>query len=146
MAIISAVIHSAPEPPRLDRLRNELAAGILGIPASKANTDGLLFLRRLASTAPDPDSDTVFLPQLRAINVVKVCQQWIASDEDMDEETEGAMTLIFSHLAPILQSVVGAHWDLIFDIIENNLEVRLFLLLVLVNGHSDLIAELHLRR
>ena len=125
MAIISAVIDSAPEPPRLDRLRNELAASVFGVTANKANTEGLLLLRRLTSTAPDPDSDTVFLPQPRAINVMKACQQWIASDEDINEETESAMTLVFFHLAPILQGVLGAHWDLIFDVIENNLEVSL---------------------
>jgi len=55
---------------------------------------------------------------------MKACQQWITSDEDIDEEVESAMTLIFVHLAPILQNVPGAHWDFVFDVLENNLEVR----------------------
>lgn len=107
----------------LDRYRNELAAGMLGVPPSKANTEGLWLLRRLAAVAPDPESDIIFLPQLRAVNLMKVCQQWIASDEDLDEEVESEMTLVFFHLAPILQNVQGVHWDLIFDVMENNLEV-----------------------
>lgn len=123
MAIVASITQFAPEPPRLDRYKNELAAGLLGIPAKKANVDGLLSLRRLAATAPDPESDVVFLPQLRAINLVKACQGWITSDEDVSEEVESEMTLIFLHLAPILQSVPGAHWEFIFDVIENNLEV-----------------------
>ncbi|KAI5116021.1 hypothetical protein M0805_005027, partial [Coniferiporia weirii] len=122
LAIVLAVTESAIEPPSLDRYRNELAAGILGVRASKANTDGLALLRRLAITAPDPESDVVFLPQNRAVNFMKVCQTWITSDIDIDEDAESEMTLIFQHLAPILQNVPGAHWELIFDVIENNLE------------------------
>jgi E3 ubiquitin-protein ligase listerin len=123
MAIVTSVTEFAPEPPRLDRYRNELASSMLGIPASKADTEGLLLLQRLAATAPDPDSAAVFLTQQRAVNVMKTCQQWITSDEDISEEVESAMTLIFFHIAPILQNVPGAHWDLIFDIVETNLEV-----------------------
>jgi hypothetical protein len=124
MAIVTSVTEFAPAPPRLDRYRNELAANVLGIPAAKADTEGLLLLQKLAGTAPDPGSAIVFLPQQRAVNVVKTCQQWIASDEDMVEEVESVMTLLFFHLAPILQNVSGSHLDLIFDIIESNLEVR----------------------
>lgn len=114
----------APEPPRLDRLRNELAAGLMGVPPAKANSEGLWLLRRLAAVAPDPESDIVYLPTPRAVNLVKACQQWIASDEDLNEEVEYQMTTIFIHLAPILQTVPGAHWDLVFDVMENNLEVN----------------------
>lgn len=123
MTILASITARAPEPPRLERYRNELAAELLSIPASKADTTGLLVLRKLAVTAPGVDSDIVFLPQLRAVNALKVCQQWIISDEEIDEEVQGAMTLTFFHLAPILQNVPGAHWDLMFDVMENNLEV-----------------------
>ncbi|TFY76325.1 hypothetical protein EWM64_g7687, partial [Hericium alpestre] len=122
LAIVLAVTQFGPEPPRLERYRNELAAGALGIRASKANTEGLLLLHRLIASAPDPDSDIVFLPQPRAVNFLKACQQWIGSDEELDEDLESEMTFAFFHLVPILQNVPGAHWDLIFDVIENNLE------------------------
>jgi E3 ubiquitin-protein ligase listerin len=69
----------------------------------------------------------VYLPTPRAVNLMKACQQWITSDEDLDEEVDYQMTIIFRHLAPILQTVPGAHWDLIFDLMENSLEVSLFL-------------------
>lgn len=123
MAIVSAATKYALEPPRLDRYRNELAAALLGIPPRKANTDGLLTLRKLATSAPGSESDVEFLPQPRAVKVMKACQQWIASDEDIDEDLESVMTLVFIHLAPILQDVPGAHWDLVFDVVENNMEV-----------------------
>ena len=124
LAIISSVAQFAPEPPRLDRYRNELAANLLGIPPAKADSEGLLILQQLSAIAPNPDTDIVFFSQQRAVNVVKTCQQWITSDEDIGEPVESAMTAIFVHLAPILQNVPGSHWDLIFDVVENNLEVK----------------------
>lgn len=126
MAIVRAVTEVAPEPPRLDRYRNELAASLLGVPPTKANTEGLITLRKLAASAPPMDSDVVYLPQQRALNAVKVCEKWIASDEDLDEEVESAMTWTFSHLAPILQNLEGSHWEFIFDVVENNLENSTF--------------------
>jgi E3 ubiquitin-protein ligase listerin len=120
---VLCIAQSGSEPPRLDRYRNELAAGILGVPARKANTDGLLLLRRLTATAPDPDSDVVFLSQPRAVNFVKACQGWTTSDEDIDEDVESEITNVCFHLVPILQNVSGSHWDFMFDLIENNLEV-----------------------
>lgn len=123
LAILASIAEFAPEPLRMDRYRNEIASDILGVPAKKANTEGSVLLRRLAATAPDSDSDVVFLSQHRAVNVAKTCQAWIISDEDIDEEVESMITLLFIHLAPILQNVVGNHWEFIFDVIENNLEV-----------------------
>ncbi|KAG6877121.1 hypothetical protein C0993_010124 [Termitomyces sp. T159_Od127] len=123
MAIVYSVTSFAPEPTRLDRYRNELAASLLGVPPAKANTEGLLTLRKLCACAPNSDSDVVFLPQPRAVNITKSCQQWIASDEDVDDEVVSAITAVFYHLAPILQDMSGAHWELMFDVIENNLEM-----------------------
>ncbi|KAG8216452.1 hypothetical protein J3R82DRAFT_6559 [Butyriboletus roseoflavus] len=126
ITILASITAYAPEPPKLDRYRNELAASIIGIRPGAASTTGLITLRLLAATAPDPDSDVVFLPQQRAVNVIKACQGWVAPDEDdgdgVDEDVENAMTLVFFHLAPILQNVPGSHWDFIWDVIENNLE------------------------
>ncbi|KAL0570451.1 hypothetical protein V5O48_011508 [Marasmius crinis-equi] len=125
IAIISSINAFGSEPPRLERYRNELAANLTGVPPSKADTEGLMLLRKLAAVAPPVDSDVVFLPQQRAVNVIKTCQQWVSSDEedgDVGEEVECAMTLIFAYLAPILQHVTGSHWAFMFDVVENNLE------------------------
>jgi len=124
MAVVLSVASSGSEPLRLDRYRNELAANVTGVRPTKINTEGLWLLRRLVVTAPDPDSDVIFIPQTRAVNFIKACQQWVTSDEDIDEEVENQMTVLFFHLAPILQHVSGSHWDFIFDVVENNLEVR----------------------
>jgi hypothetical protein len=123
-AITALVAQYAPETPRLDRYRNELAANTLGVPAARANSTGLATLRALAAAAPPPQSDAAFLPQLRAVNLVKACQKWVEADDvDVDEALDGAMTLVFLHAAPVLQHVPGAHWEFIFDVMENNLEV-----------------------
>lgn len=128
MAIVLAITESGLEPARLDRYRNELAADVTGVPPNKAASAGLRYLRKLAAAAPDPESDVVFLPQPRAVNLVKACQKWVADededDEDgVDEDVESAMTEVFVHLAPILQNVPGGHWEFMFDVVENNLEV-----------------------
>lgn len=107
----------------MERYRNELAANIFGVRPNKANTEGLLLLRRLAAVAPDSGSDVIFLPQNRALNLMKACQQWIASDDDIDEEVESEILRVALHLAPILQDLQGSHWELIFDVAESNLEV-----------------------
>lgn len=63
---------------------------------------------------------------------MKTCQKWITGsdddddDEGIDEDVQSEMTGVFLDMAPILQNVPGGHWELIFDIIENNLEVSLY--------------------
>ncbi|KAF8156982.1 hypothetical protein B0H34DRAFT_711453 [Crassisporium funariophilum] len=131
ITIISAITNTGTEPPKLDRFRNELAASLLGIKPTNANTDGLLTLRKLAACAPDPEGDVVFLQPLRAVNVVKACQAWVLAegdddgeddDEGLEEEVESAMLPIFMHLAPILQNSPGGHWAFVFDVLEGVLE------------------------
>jgi hypothetical protein len=131
---VSCVARAAPDAPRLDRYRNELAANALGIRAAKAATEGLATLRKLAAAAPPFDSDAPFLPQLRAVNLLKACQAWLASeDEEEEEEVEGAlesaMARVFASVAPVVQDVPGAHWDLIFDVMESNVEVGCIILI-----------------
>lgn len=126
MTIVAVITSTGAEPPKLDRYRNELAAGLLGIKPRQANIEGLLNLRKLCATAPDPNGDVIFLPPPRAVNVVKACQSWVLSesdeDDELDEEVQSAMLPIFVDLAPILQNVPGSHWDFIFDVLEAVLE------------------------
>ncbi|KAJ3841743.1 hypothetical protein F5878DRAFT_577882 [Lentinula raphanica] len=137
ITIISTLMANLPASTpvhRLDRYRNELASSLLGVPSSRATSDGLRILLTLVlGTAPDVDSEAEFLPVQRAVNVIKACQKWVEGDEGDDEESdegtedgmeelESVMTLAFFHLAPILQNVPGGHWQFIFDVLENNIE------------------------
>ena|ERR1700731_135371 len=121
---MSIVTNIAPNLPRLVQFRNEFAAGLLGVSQSAVNSAGLVLLQKLAATAPSPTSEVEFLPQQRAVNLMKACRIWSLSIDDMDEEVEGAMLLVFVHVVPVLQTVPGAHWDFLFDVIETNLKVR----------------------
>ena len=124
MTIIPAIAKTKVESLRLDRYRNEQADRLSDIKASRANIDGLLCLRRLAASAPDLESDVIFLAQNRAMNVVIVCQDWAVSDDvEINEEVDEAMMLIFVLLVPILQSTPGPHWEFIWDMVEGYLEV-----------------------
>lgn len=110
---------------RLDRYRNELASHLSGVSPSKANNAGRGLLRQLIAATPLPDSDVELIPQQRAIFLLQSLQKWVASDEDLEEEIESLLAHLFIHIVPIVQSVLGSHWDLIFDVIETNLEVRI---------------------
>jgi len=127
MVLISVLSSIGAEPPRLDRYRNELAASLLGIKPRNANTEGLMTLRKLAASAPSPNSDVVFLPSLRAVKVLEALRAWALEepedDEDeINEDLESAMLPVFVNLAPILQSVSGPHWPFIFDVLESVLD------------------------
>lgn len=123
LSIILVVVRLGIQSPRLDRYRNELASHLSGVSPNKANHSGLRLLRQFIATTPQSDSDVEIIPQQRAIFLLQALQKWVASDEELDEEIESLMAHLFQHLAPIVQTVLGAHWDLIFDVIETNLEV-----------------------
>lgn len=55
--------------------------------------------------------------------LIQAVQKWIASDDDLPEEIHSRVAELFIHLSPIVQELSGSHWDLVFDIIESNLEV-----------------------
>ncbi|KAF9255353.1 hypothetical protein L218DRAFT_1008664 [Marasmius fiardii PR-910] len=61
IAILSFINAFGSEPPRLERYRNELAASLMGVRASNAETEGLMILRKLAAVAPPVDLDWVTL-------------------------------------------------------------------------------------
>ncbi|SCV69490.1 BQ2448_2510 [Microbotryum intermedium] len=122
--IIYSIKDSLIESPRFERYQNELAANLAGVPPSAASGKGLAVLRVLLATAPPADAPVIFLPQQRSMFLIQSIQRWIASDEDLAEEIHTAVAELFIHLSPIIQDMSGSHWDLMFDIIEFNLEVR----------------------
>lgn len=121
--IISCVAALNLESPRLDRIRNELASRLSAIRPTAANTEGLPLLRILNASAPPPDSDASFLPQQRTIFVFQTLQKWIETNDDIAEEIESQLAEFFLNVAPIIQSMPGAHWDFIQDVVESNLDV-----------------------
>jgi E3 ubiquitin-protein ligase listerin len=125
LAILRTVASFSLDSQRADRYRNELASRISGVPPSRAKTEGLRLLRKLTVAAPPSDSDTVFLPQQRAIFLLQNIQKWITGDEENEGEIEEQIADLLFHLAPIIQNVPGSHWDFAFDLIEFNLEVSL---------------------
>lgn len=126
--IIHCITNLNLESPRLDRIRNELASRLSGIKPSKANTEGLRLIRLLNAAAPPPDSEVTFLPPQRTIFMFQAFQKWIESDDDdeaMEEELESQLATLAMNCAPILQSLEGAHWELIMDVTETNLDVSI---------------------
>ncbi|KAL9939348.1 hypothetical protein V8E36_002161 [Tilletia maclaganii] len=109
--------------PLYERLCNEAAARLAGVPASKANTEGIALLRVANALAPPPTSENAFIPQQRAIFLLQALQKWVASDEDLDDEINAHLARLFVQLAPIVQGMSGSHLDFFFDVIEANLDV-----------------------
>ncbi|KAG8915687.1 hypothetical protein FRC00_001212 [Tulasnella sp. 408] len=131
LSITLTIAQAGAECKRLDRLRNELASNLSGIPPHRASTEGLRLLRHLVASAPLPDSEGVYLPSQRAVFLLQALQKWVASDEELDEEIDSLLVQLCTGLAPILLTVPGSHWDFIFDLMESNLEVT----------HTILVAE-----
>lgn len=123
MSINSALVQNGLETQALDRYRNQIASDITGIPPRRADSEGVILLRHLLALAPQPESEVAFLPPTRAVQVLQTIQKWITSDEEIDPVIESQTAGLLLHLAPIVQSLQGAHWDFAFDLIENTLEV-----------------------
>lgn len=123
-AIGSVIAARGVESPRLDRWRNDIASRIPGVPMNNTNEAGLPLLRALCCLAPPLDSGVIFMPQQRAIYLVQALQKWMSSDEEFDSSMEVLLTTLLNHLLPILQTVRGAHWEFILDILETNLSVE----------------------
>lgn len=95
------------------------------IPAKQADAKGVPALKILIASAPPADAASVFLPQQRAMFVLRHVGGWLTSDEadDFGEEMEVRVAQLYVALAPIVQDLSGAHWDAISDLIESGLEV-----------------------
>lgn len=103
-----------------------MANRLTGVTVQTAATEGLRVLRILNALTPAEDSEDIFLPQQRTVFLMQHLNGWLVSDDeaadDLPEELEARMTLLYANLAPIVQDVPGAHWDSMFDMISSNLE------------------------
>lgn len=120
-ATLHAIKTLLQETPRFERYQNELAANLAGVTPSSLDK-GAAALRQLLAAAPPPDAPVIFLPQQRSMFLIQAITRWIASDESVPEEMTAGIVELFCHLAPIVQDLSGGHWDLMFDLIETNLD------------------------
>ncbi|GAA5992433.1 hypothetical protein JCM10908_000814 [Rhodotorula pacifica] len=121
-AILFAIKPLLLETPRFERYQNELAANLAGVTPSTLDVKGVPALRQLLAAAPPVDAPVIFLPQQRSMFLIQSVTRWIASDEPIPDEMNAGIVELFCHLAPIVQDLSGGHWDLMFDLIESNLD------------------------
>lgn len=114
----------------LETAQNRLANNLAGVPASEASDKGISAIRLLIASAPPPDAAAVFIPQQRAVFVLRHVASWLTADDadDPSEDVEYRLAELYMVLAPIVQDLPGAHWDAMYDLVESGLEVgcRLF--------------------
>lgn len=125
MSVFLAVKPLLLDSKSLETAQNRLASSLSGIPAKQANMKGVPALRLLVASAPPADAPSVFIPQQRAMFVLRHLASWLTSDEadDLEEEIEFRIAQLYTELAPVVQDLQGAHWDGIFDLIETGLDV-----------------------
>ncbi|GAA5947534.1 hypothetical protein JCM3765_001719 [Sporobolomyces pararoseus] len=121
-AILSSIRPILLETPRFERYQNELAASLAGVSPSQLDSKGLPLMRQILAVAPPPDAPIIFLPQQRTMFLVQAIQKWVGSDEGIPEEANAGTLELLSHLVAIIQDLSGSHWDLVFDLIESNLD------------------------
>ncbi|RSH88769.1 hypothetical protein EHS25_002997 [Saitozyma podzolica] len=126
LALILAVKPLLLDTKSFETAQNRLASAVTTIPAKSANSKGIPALRLLIASAPPRDAPSVFLPQQRAVFVLRHVGGWLTSDEadDLDEEIEYRLAQLYTALAPIVQDLSGGHWDSIFDLVDSGLEIR----------------------
>lgn len=125
LAVLLAVKPFLIEAKSFETAQNRLASSLSGVPARQANDKGIPALKLLVASAPPADAAAVFIPQQRAMFVLRHVAGWLSSDDadDLDEEVEYRIAGLYTVLAPVVQSMPGAHWDSIFDLIETGLDV-----------------------
>ncbi|KAL7422810.1 hypothetical protein Q5752_002106 [Cryptotrichosporon argae] len=125
LAIIHAVKPLLLDTKPLELAQNRLANVLTGIAPAQATARGLPLLRLLLASAPPADSAALFLPQNRALFVLRHLATWLASDTELADEIEPRVAELYTALAPVVQDVLGTHWDNMFDLLEAGLEVGL---------------------
>ncbi|WWD02614.1 hypothetical protein V865_000654 [Kwoniella europaea PYCC6329] len=107
--------------------QNRLANALTSVKPnpSAVRMQGIPYIRLLIASAPPADAASIFLPQQRAIFVLRHVNSWLTADDDegeMPEEVEYRIAELETALAPVVQDLSGGHWDSIFDLVESGLE------------------------
>ncbi|WVF72830.1 hypothetical protein IAT40_007648 [Kwoniella sp. CBS 6097] len=129
LAIILAVKPILLDTKPFSLAQNRLANALTSVKPTAAAVakQGLPYLRLLIASAPPADAASVFLPQQRALFVLRHVNGWLTAEDDddeaeMPEEVEYRIAELETAVAPIVQDLSGAHWDGIFDLVENGLD------------------------
>lgn len=109
------------ELPKYQRIINELASRLSGVAPAKMSTDGFFLITLLNISAPSNDSPVIFLPSQRAIFLLQGLKKWYSEDGLVSSRTEAQVLLLLNHLAPVVQSLGGAHWEFIMERILSSL-------------------------
>lgn len=104
------------------KYQNRLAGKLTDVSSSKANHEGLYLIEVLCATAPPSDSIHIFLPQQRVVFLLQAIGEWLRTDDELENELIFKLLELFSHLAPIVQNVMGSHWYQMVDLITVTLE------------------------
>ncbi|WRT68426.1 uncharacterized protein IL334_005402 [Kwoniella shivajii] len=125
LAIIYAVKPLLLDHKSFSVAQNRLANALTSVKADSTavTKQGIPYIRLLIASAPPADAASVFLPQQRAIFVLRHVNSWLIADDDMPEEIEYRIAELETALAPIVQDLPGGHWDAIFDLIESGLDL-----------------------
>lgn len=121
-AILTGLAESLEHSKDADRLRNELASDLTGVPAAKAGEEGLRKLIYLNAVLPNPGDEAAPLPTQRAIFLVKHLLAWFedeefAADPNLAVITETAK--VFASVLPAVKELYGEHWQTLCDFVVN---------------------------
>lgn len=107
-----------------DRLRNELASDLMGVPVSKCKEEGLRKLIFLNAVLPKPGEDVAPLPPQRTILLIKHLVSWLDDKEPKTEPNTAVITEAMKILASVLPTVkdlYGEHWGSLCELVSAGL-------------------------
>lgn len=121
-AILTGLAESLEHSKNADRLRNELASDLTGVPAAKAGEEGLRKLIYLNAVLPKPGEEAAPLPSQRAIFLVKHLLTWFEDEEfavDPNLAVIAETAKVFASVLPAVKELYGGHWQTLCDFVVN---------------------------
>jgi hypothetical protein len=126
LALIPIIAQHLSGNAKYERMKNATASDLSTVKPAQADEKGELLLRQLLAFAPAENSDDVFLPPQRIVIVLQTLQNWVRSEDvQLGDPVLMQLSRLSTTMASLLQDMSGPHWDLLFDIAEMNIEVRL---------------------
>lgn len=121
-AILTGLAESLEHSGDADRLRNELASDLTGVPVANAGEEGLRKLIYLNAVLPKPGEEVAPLPPQRAIFLVKHLLAWFEDEEftmDPNPAVIAEAAKVFACVLPAVKGLYGEHWQTLCDFVVN---------------------------